>query len=672
MIFDDRDGTENGGLLDKKNRVEILETSDISTNSKYEFVSYQEGMAGFIAEPRILKFTICEAYVDEEKLMNSESKDFRAEEFDSEKGWDFFDLRSLIVETDTKSSKLIDDPDDEDDICFGFSTEEEEDFDRNGLESVAETVSSEEELISEIDGSDDLMRTPELETGETEDTEETEESVSGFVSNEESSAGRLSVQRDEEAESQKESFVSTEIDDDKIEIPPHVNFQFVFPYRTRSDPEIPHEEDDDDEEEFIEIEPGKHNSDRPAEEIDPVEEPVIEMGFDSSCDEDEKDALWEHCEIVEQLKMELRQARGGGLPTIPEEESEVEEPVDSPKVVLELKPLKIDEKVGYKDLADSIQKVYRNYSDRMKKLDILNFQTMHAAGLLQLKDAVLLSRGSKRTSIPAMVLQNMFKLGKSSVEPMRKIVVEMQRDFEVIYVGQLCLSWEILHWQFWKSQELMNFDHQCSNHRYNQVAGEFQLFQVLLQRFVENEPFQGRPRVYNYVQDRCVVRNLLQVPMLKDDCLKDKEKGEGDYELVITSEILGDIMDQSIRLFWDFLRADNDTNPPTHLHPQDDPVNAEIFQEIRIEFQKKDKKLKEIMKTGNCLLKKFQRNQGRQECRKQMELVVAQVELKLVSRVLSMTKVTAEQLIWCHEKLGKVRLCNRTVTIEPSFVLFPC
>ncbi|CAN1861135.1 hypothetical protein LINPERHAP1_LOCUS43687 [Linum perenne] len=660
-------------------------------NSKYEFVPYEEGVAGFmeIEEPRIMKFTICEAYVDEEKVMNLHAKDFLEDEFDSEKGWDFFD-RSLI-DTNKKSSKFSD-PDDytttesleeddleEEDIRLEFSTEEDDEFEGHGLESVAEIISSEDELISEINGSDDLTRKPELET------EETGSSVPGLAIDEESSPERLTVQqnslRDQEAEFHKESFVSTEVEHN-IEIPP-LNFRFFFPYRTvyegtkpenRSFTNEDYDDDEEEEEEFIEIEPGKPDSDSFREdqtvEIDPVG-----MGFDSSFgggDEDETDALWEHCEIVEQLKMELRQARNGGLPTILEEESEAEELVVSPKMVHELKPLKIDDKVEYKDLVDSVQKVYRNYSDRMRKLDILNFQTMHAAGLLHLKDAVLLSQPARRNSIPATVLQNLFKLGKSSVEPMRKIVVEMQRDFEVVYVGQLCLSWEILHWQFWKSQELIKFDHRSNHHLYNQVAGEFQLFQVFLQRFVENEPFQGRPRVHNYVQDRCVVRNLLQVPMLKDDSFKDKEKGEGDYEVFITSEILGEIMDQSIRLFWDFVRADNDTNLPSHLHLDDDPLSLELFQEIRTEFQKKDKKLKEIMKTGNCLLKKFQRNQGRQESRKQMELVVAQVELKLVSRVLSMNRVTAEQLIWCHEKLGRVSFCHRKVSVEPSFALFPC
>jgi len=69
-----------------------------------------------------------------------------------------------------------------------------------------------------------------------------------------------------------------------------------------------------------------------------------------------------------------------------------------------------------------------------------------------------------------------------------------------------------------KAIELQQYDSQKS-HRYNHVAGEFQLFQVLMQRFIENEPFQGGPRIQNYVKNRCVIRNLLHVPAIKGDIL---------------------------------------------------------------------------------------------------------------------------------------------------------
>ena len=83
----------------------------------------------------------------------------------------------------------------------------------------------------------------------------------------------------------------------------------------------------------------------------------------------------------------------------------------------------------------------------------------------------------------------------------------------MVYVGQLCLSWEFLQWEYEKALELWESD-QYGLRRFNEVAGEFQQFEVLLQRFIENEPFQG-PRVENYTKNRCVMRNLLQVPVIR-------------------------------------------------------------------------------------------------------------------------------------------------------------
>lgn len=147
----------------------------------------------------------------------------------------------------------------------------------------------------------------------------------------------------------------------------------------------------------------------------------------------------------------------------------------------------------------------------------------------------------------------------------------------------MCLSWEFLHWQYEKALDLWNSDPH-GIHRYNEVAGEFQQFQVLVQRFTEDQPFQG-PRVQSYVKSRCVLRNLLQVPVIRgenkilvsfftfrsqvyktnfglmaEDCLKDKNTGrkkETD-EYVITSDMLVEMVEESIRIFWLFVRSDKD------------------------------------------------------------------------------------------------------------------
>ncbi|RDX65240.1 hypothetical protein CR513_56116, partial [Mucuna pruriens] len=411
---------------------------------------------------------------------------------------------------------------------------------------------------------------------------------------------------------------------------------------------------------------------------------------------DEGDLEWEHDDLVEQLKLELKNSRQGGLATILEEEEEVEEEEEeeeevkgeeeervSPRVVEDLKPLDIEEKLEYKDLIDEIEKVYKSYAEKMRKLDILNYQTMHAldlnnfyvfgkfsskfnlhhTGLLQLKDPLKLISIPKSTIQGAkpVISQNLWprKASKNSSDPLMKFVHELHRDLELVYVGQLCLSWEILCWQHKKALELQQYDSQGSNshHRYNHVAGEFQLFQVLVQRFIENEPFQG-PRMQNYVKNRCVIRNLLQVPGIKDDSKGDEE------EDAIDSGMLADIIKESMRVFWEFVRADKDYGNVIFKASQHnridlkDPLISGLLVDIRTQQQKKERKLKDIVRTGNCIVKKFQKHH---EDQLDHEQLVAQVGLRLISRVVNMSKLRKEQLIWCDEKLHRIKFLSRKI-----------
>lgn len=85
----------------------------------------------------------------------------------------------------------------------------------------------------------------------------------------------------------------------------------------------------------------------------------------------------------------------------------------------------------------------------------------------------------------------------------------------MVYVGQLCLSWEFLRWEYDKALQLW----ESEQHRfqsYSEVAEEFQQFQVLLLRFLENERFQG-PRVEYYARNRCAMQNLLHVPVIRGE-----------------------------------------------------------------------------------------------------------------------------------------------------------
>lgn len=54
------------------------------------------------------------------------------------------------------------------------------------------------------------------------------------------------------------------------------------------------------------------------------------------------------------------------------------------------------------------------------------------------------------------------------------------------------------------------------------------------------------------------------------------------------------------------------------------------------------------------------------------EVFDAGVALKLVARVLIMSEISRDQILWCHGKLDEINLVDKRLNIEPKFLLFPC
>ncbi|XP_073300989.1 uncharacterized protein [Primulina huaijiensis] len=376
--------------------------------------------------------------------------------------------------------------------------------------------------------------------------------------------------------------------------------------------------------------------------------------------ENEPDVLSEHQHLVQQMKMELKNCRSGGLPTISED-------CETSKMVEDLKPLKIDQKFEYKDLMEEIHKFYRTYAEKMRKLDVLNFQTLQAISFLQLKDSEIFTSGKKKSA--SMLKPFTFpkiwpgKVQRIHADPTLRSIVELNCDLELVYVGQICLSWEILSWLYIKAKELLQYD-SLGNHSYNRAVEEFQQFQVLMQRFVEDEPFQG-PRVQNYVKNRCMIRSLLQVPLIRDDCVKDK-KERGEEQDSISVEFLVRIIKESMLIFRDFLRSDKSSKDHGAKVDTKEPTMA-LLADIITTLQKKERRLKENMRSKSCIVKMLQKQE---ECD---QICTCEVELRLVSRVIGLSRVSRDQLIWCQNKLRNINFVNRRmVHLEPSFLLFPC
>ncbi|CAL5064403.1 unnamed protein product [Urochloa decumbens] len=389
-------------------------------------------------------------------------------------------------------------------------------------------------------------------------------------------------------------------------------------------------------------------------------------------EEDELESLWEHQDLIEQLKLELKKVRSIGLPTILEES-------ETPKAPMEdLKPWRIDAKFLREDPMDELNKFYKSYRERMRKFDILCYQKMYAIDFLQLRGPQQSANSLKSLSpTVASILSHNFRSSRrrSPEDPSERFLKELRYDLETVYVGQMCLSWEFLRWQYEQACDLPESDPYHS-HQYNQVAGEFQQFQVVVQRFVEDESFKG-PRLPNYINNRCVLRNLLQVPVIKEDSLKDRMEDQRKGNYVITSEGLEEIMEEAMHILWEFIKADKVETTPTsmlkglsstHVELQD-PLDHDLFARIHAALQKKEKRLKDLLRTGNCIVKKFKKPK---EDRSNQNLFFSQVDMKLVARVLRMPRITSEQLQWCKAKLDKIILVDRKIHREASFLLFPC
>ena len=85
------------------------------------------------------------------------------------------------------------------------------------------------------------------------------------------------------------------------------------------------------------------------------------------------------------------------------------------------------------------------------------------------------------------------------------------QDLENAYVAQVCLTWEALHSEYTQLSQKISCQPEnptCYNHSAQQ-------FQVLLQRYIENEPFEQGLRAEIYARSRKSLPKLLQVPNIQ-------------------------------------------------------------------------------------------------------------------------------------------------------------
>ncbi|XLR66219.1 hypothetical protein S83_016891 [Arachis hypogaea] len=240
-------------------------------------------------------------------------------------------------------------------------------------------------------------------------------------------------------------------------------------------------------------------------------------------------------------------------------------------------------------------------------------------------------------------------------------------ELEAAYVAQICITWEALNWNYKKFQSKRASrvdlaDPGCPA----TIAQQFQQFQVLLQRYVENEPYEHGRRPEIYARVRLMAPKLLLVPEYRES--DDDEKEDG-LDTRISSASFLVIMEDGIKTFMSFLKADKER--PCQIlasyfrrnkRALVDPTLLRLIKKVN---HKKKIKVKDLRRSGKCLRRK------KLKVEEEMEIVMALIDLKVVSRVLRMSELSEEQLHWCEEKMSKVKVMDGKLQRDSTPLFFP-
>ncbi|KAL5699481.1 hypothetical protein ACHQM5_030375 [Ranunculus cassubicifolius] len=380
-------------------------------------------------------------------------------------------------------------------------------------------------------------------------------------------------------------------------------------------------------------------------------------------DDDEDDDDFITNEVKRRLK-ELR--RNSFMVLIPEEtcqEGEEEEDEEEVEVETSSGDWRSSE-VEYYPPSYSFDELYESYCERMLFFDRLSAQQLKEAGSLL---ALSPSPKSASKKLVSTLRSLSFKKREESQddEPLQQPQDDPYQDLEVAYVAHICLTWEALQCQYLQLNQKLSSDPESST-SYSHVAQQFQQFQVLLQRFIENEPFEQTSRPETYARTRNSFAKLLQVPSIKDFGKKNIEDEEEYGSHIFASNLLK-IMESSILTLRVFLKMDKKkAGIVLNLFGGHNQI-ASPLQQIQSSLDKKELKLKEFVKKKKSWKKKSW--PGTVE---EVELLFGLTDIKLVSRVLRMGKISKEQLLWCEEKLSKLGFLESKFRRDGTPILFPC
>ncbi|XP_018723295.2 uncharacterized protein LOC104421666 isoform X1 [Eucalyptus grandis] len=300
--------------------------------------------------------------------------------------------------------------------------------------------------------------------------------------------------------------------------------------------------------------------------------------------------------------------------------------------------------------------VFQKYDEEMLFLDRITAQKLHETESLR-------SIKACPRSISERIVHKIATINKKPPD----VRHNPYRELEAAYVAQICLTWEALNWNYKNFQSKRvarrDFDPGCPAH----IAQQFQQFQVLLQRYIENEPYEQGRRPEVYARMRLLAPKLLQVPEYRDS--EDDQIKEEGFRSRISSAAFLMIMEDCIQTFMNFLKADR-ARPcqvlaaffKRHKRSSVDPALLTLMKKVN---NKKNMKLKDARRTRKCIRKR------KLNVDEEMEILMGLIDLKVVSRVLRMSDLSEEQLHWCEEKMSKVRVSQGKLQRDSSPLFFP-
>ncbi|PKU84894.1 hypothetical protein MA16_Dca023397 [Dendrobium catenatum] len=202
------------------------------------------------------------------------------------------------------------------------------------------------------------------------------------------------------------------------------------------------------------------------------------------------------------------------------------------------------------------------------------------------------------------------------------------QDLESAYVAQVCLAWEALNWNyniFRRSKEnKLDMDGSVCQAR---IAQRFQQFQVLLQRFIENEPYEYGSRPEIFARMRLSSPKLLQVPEFFGS---EGDEENQDMDCKISSAEFLSILEEAIQTFLNFLKADKKTpceRFKAFMKRKQSTVDLTYLRLLKKINKKKKARLEELGRR-----RKYSKKRRPKE-EEEMETFMAIIDMKVVSRV---------------------------------------